>query len=86
LKYLSRGPDSSASRLLLRILNSGGQITKAPNQISIMLNGLRYYSLEVNMDKIIFNIQGYDQEACKLYNITMSIIADKDKILKFSEV
>jgi hypothetical protein len=51
-----------------------------------MLNGLRYYSLEVTMDKIHFNLQGYDQEAYKLYNITMSIIADRNKILKFSEV
>jgi len=86
LKYPPRQPDSSASRLLLKILNSGGKITKAPNQISIMLNGLRYYSLEVTMDNIHFNIQGYDQEACKLYNITMSIIEDRNKILKFSEV
>jgi hypothetical protein len=50
-----------------------------------MLNGLRYYSLEVTMDKIHFNIQGYDQEAYKLYNITMSVVVYKNKILKFSE-
>jgi hypothetical protein len=29
----------------------GGKITKASDEISIMLNGLRYYSLEVTLDQ-----------------------------------
>lgn len=46
----------------------GGEITKAPDEISTMLNGLRYYSLEVTLDQNCYNIQGYEQEAVDLYN------------------
>jgi len=74
--------NSPASKHLLRILDMGGQITKAPNKISIMLNGLSYYSLEVTMDKNCYIIQGYEQEADTLYNTTISILADKNPLVK----
>lgn len=60
--------DSSPLNCLLTILNMGGEITKAPDEISTMLNGLRYYSLEVTLDQNCYNIQGYEQEAVDLYN------------------
>lgn len=74
--------NSPASKHLLRILDMGGQITKAPIGISIMLNGLRYYSLEVTMDKNCYIIQGYEQEAVTLYDTTMFILADKSPVAK----
>jgi hypothetical protein len=64
----------------------GGKITKAPNQISMMLNGLRYYSLEVTMNHNHYNIQDYEDEAVKLYNTAMSILADRSDITKNTEV
>lgn len=60
----------------------GGQITNAPIEISIMLNGLRYYSLEVTMDNNCYIIQGYEQEAVTLYNTITSILADKNPVVK----
>ena len=72
---------SLASKQLLKILSIGGKITKAPNEISTMLNGLRYYSMEVTMDNETYIIQGFEKEAVVLYNNTMSLLADKNPAL-----
>lgn len=74
--------NSTASKHLLRILTMRGKITKAPCEISIMLNGLRYYSMEVTMDNEFYNIQGCEGEAVILYNTAMSLLADKNSVLK----
>ena len=70
---------SLASMQLLKILSSGGKITKAPSKMSIMLNGLRYYSMEVTMDSESYIIQGFEKEAVLLYNNAMSLLADKNR-------
>ena len=70
------------SRCLITILKKGGKITKAPNQISKMLNGLKYYSLEVTMNEDHYYIQGYEQEAIDLYYMTMTILDDKNRIMR----
>lgn len=49
----------------------------APPEISTMLNGLRYYSMEVTMDNEFYVIQGYEEEATILYQTAMTIVADK---------
>ncbi len=69
--------NSLASKQLLRILSIGGKITMAPPEISTMLNGLRYYSMEVTMDNEFYVIQGYEEEATILYQTAMTIVADK---------
>jgi len=69
--------DSLASKQLLKILSIGGKITKAPSEISIMLNGLRYYSMEVTTDNESYIIQGFEKEAVLLHNNAMSLLADK---------
>ena len=70
---------SLASMQLLKILSSGGKITKAPSEMSIMLNGLRYYSMEVTMDSESYIIQGFEKEAVLLFNNAMSLLADKNR-------
>jgi hypothetical protein len=70
---------SLASMQLLKILSSGGKITKAPSEMSIMLNGLRYYCMEVTMDSESYIIQGFEKEAVLLYNNAMSFLADKNR-------
>lgn len=62
----------------MRILNMGGEITKAPCEISTMLNGLRYYSMEVTMDNDCYIIQGFEEEAVILYKTAVILFADKD--------
>jgi hypothetical protein len=69
--------NSPALKHLVRFLNMGGKITKAPNEISIMLNGLRYYSIEVTVDEEFYYIQAFEEEAVKLYNNTMCLLANK---------
>jgi len=71
--------DSLASKQLLKILSIGGKITKAPSEMSIMLNGLRYYCMEVTMDSESYIIQGFEKEAVLLYNNAMSFLADKNR-------
>jgi hypothetical protein len=68
--------DDGPSRSLVRLLSMGGKITKAPYRISIMLNGLRYYSLELILEENYYNIQGYELDAIKLHKTTMLILSD----------
>ena len=62
---------------LLTILNLGGKITQAPSHLSLMLNGLRYYSIEVTINGDHFLIQAFEQEASELFQAVMTIIDEK---------
>jgi hypothetical protein len=62
---------------LLTILNLGGKITQAPCHISLMLNGLRYYSIEVTINEDHFLIQAFEQEASDLFQQVMTILYGK---------
>ena len=62
---------------LLTILNLGGKITQAPRHLSLMLNGLRYYSIEVTISGDHFLIQAFEQEASELFQAVMTIIDEK---------
>ena len=67
---------------LLTILNLGGKITQAPCHVSLMLNGLRYYSIEVTINGDHFLIQAFEQEASELFQAVMTIIDEKKTDLK----
>jgi hypothetical protein len=67
---------------LLTILNLGGKITQAPRHISLMLNGLRYYSIEVTINGDHFLIQAFEQEASELFQEVMTILDEKKTELK----
>ena len=67
---------------MLTILSVGGKITHAPNQISYMLNGIKYYSLEVRMNGDDYLIQAIEQEAIDLFNAAMTILDEKKTILR----
>ena len=67
---------------LLTILNLGGKITQAPHHISLMLNGLRYYSIEVTINGDHFVIQAFEQEASELFQAVMTILDEKKTDLK----
>ena len=67
---------------LMTILSVGGKITHAPNQISYMLNGIKYYSLEVRMNGDDYLIQSIEQEAIDLFNAAMTILDEKKTILR----
>lgn len=77
---ISELPDSSPLNCLLRILGMGGSITKATDKISVMLNGLRCYSVEVTLDQTQYYIQGYEQEAVDLFDIAMTTFVQKQEI------
>jgi hypothetical protein len=62
---------------LLTILNLGGKITQAPHHLSLMLNGLRYYSIEVTISEDHLLIQAFEQEASELFQAVMTIIDEK---------
>ena len=64
------------TKCLLKILNEGGQITRAPNRISCMRNGLSYYCLEVNINDSNYCIQAFQNEAIDLYNTIMTILGE----------
>ncbi|CAN5476817.1 hypothetical protein BH18THE1_BH18THE1_06500 [soil metagenome] len=72
---------------LSMILGLGGKITKASNHLSIMLNGIKYYSLEVSMNGNRYLIQAFEQEACELFDAVRIILGEKKtfimKIEKF---
>lgn len=55
----------------------GGKITQASNHLSLMLNGLKYYSLEVTMNGDHYLIQAFEQEASDLFDTVMAIIEEK---------
>jgi hypothetical protein len=60
----------------------GGEVTREPGKISIMLNGLRYYSLEVVLVDKCYNIQAYEQEAVDLYEAAMTLPSHRNYIIK----
>ena len=63
-------------------LNMGGKITRASNQTSHMFNGLKYYSLEVTINEDHYYIQAFKQEATDPYDMVMTILNDKNNIMK----
>jgi hypothetical protein len=67
---------------MMTILSVGGKITHASNQLSYMLNGIKYYSLEVSMNGDEFLIQAIEQEAIDLFNAVMTILDEKKTILR----
>ena len=67
---------------LLTILNLGGKITQSPHHLSLMLNGLRYYSIEVTINGDHFLIQAFEQEASELLQAVMTILDEKKAVLK----
>ena len=67
---------------LMTILNMGGRITQASKHLSHMLNGLKYYSLEVNTNGDHYFIQAFEQEATDLFNAVMSILDEKKTVVK----
>ena len=74
---------------LTMILGLGGKITKASNHLSLMLNGIKYYSLEVSMNGDRYLIQAFEQEAWELFDAVRTILGEKKtvimKIEKFFE-
>jgi hypothetical protein len=67
---------------LMTILNLGGKITQASNHLSRMLNGLKYYSLEVTINEDHYVIQAFEQEATDLFNMAMTILNEKKTVMK----
>ena len=74
---------------LTMLLGLGGKITKASNHLSLMLNGIKYYSLEVSMNGDRYLIQAFEQEAWELFDAVRTILGEKKtvimKIEKFFE-
>ena len=66
-----------ATKILIKILHLGGKFSKVPEGISFMLNGLKYYSLELILDEDRYYIQAYEREAIELCNTVIDI---RDKI------
>ena len=62
---------------LITLLSVGGKITQASNHLSLMLNGLKYYSLEVNINGDHYLIQAFEQEASDLFDAVIAIIDEK---------
>jgi hypothetical protein len=67
---------------LMTILIMGGKITQAPNRLSYMLNGLKYYSLEVSINGDHYLIQAVEQEAIDLFNAVMTMLDEKKTLMK----
>jgi hypothetical protein len=63
------------------ILGLGGKITKASNQLSLMLNGIKYYSLEVSMNGDRYLIQAFEQEAWELFDAVRTILGEKKTVI-----
>ena len=66
---------------LTMLLGLGGKITKASNHLSIMSNGIKYYSLEVSMNGDRYLIQAFEQEACELFDIVRTILGEKKTVI-----
>lgn len=62
---------------LITLLSLGGKITQVSNHLSLMLNGLKYYSLEVTINGDHYLIQAFEQEASDLFDAVMAIIDEK---------
>ena len=67
---------------LMTILKMGGRITQASKHLSHMLNGLKYYSLEVSINEEHYFIQAFEHEAIDLFNVVMSILDEKKIVMK----
>ena len=63
------------------ILGLGGKITKASNHLSLMLNGIKYYSLEVSMNGDRYLIQAFEQEAYELFDMVRTILGEKKTVI-----
>lgn len=63
------------------LLGLGGKITKASNQLSLMLNGIKYYSLEVSMNGDRYLIQAFEQEAWELFDAVRTILGEKKTVI-----
>ncbi len=66
---------------LTMLLGLGGKITKVSNQLSLMLNGIQYYSLEVSMNGNKYLIQAFEQEACELFDAVRTILGEKKTVI-----
>lgn len=67
---------------LIMLLSLGGKITQASNHLSLMLNGLKYYSLEVTINGDHYLIQAFEQEASDLFDAVKAIIDEKKTVIK----
>lgn len=67
---------------LMTLLNMGGRITQASKHLSHMLNGLKYYSIEVSINGDHYFIQAFEQEAKELFTAVMSILDEKKTVMK----
>lgn len=67
---------------LIMLLSLGGKITQASNHLSFMLNGLKYYSLEVTINGDHYLIQAFEQEASDLFDAVKTIIDEKKTAIK----
>lgn len=67
---------------LIMLLRLGGKITQASNHLSLMLNGLKYYSLEVTINRDHYLIQAFEQEASDLFDAVKAIIDEKKTGIK----
>ena len=77
---MNRGEETAqfeATKILMKILHQGGIFSKVLEAISLMLNGLKYYSLELRLNDDRYYIQAYEREATELYNLAVEI---NDKI------
>ena len=63
--------------VLLTLLSLGGKITQVSDHLSLMLNGLKYYSLEVTINGDHYLIQAFEQEASDLFDAVVAIIEEK---------
>jgi len=66
---------------LTMLLSLGGKITKSSNHLCLMLNGIKYYSLEVSVNGNRYLIQAFGQEACELLDAVMNMIGEKKTVV-----
>jgi hypothetical protein len=66
---------------LTMLLSLGGRITKSSNHLCLMLNGIRYYSLEVGLNGNRYLIQAFEQEACELFDMVRTILGEKRTVI-----
>ena len=60
--------------VLLSCTQDGGQISKCHNYVSIWMNGMEYYTVEVTLeDKSKRRIDAFGQDAIMLYRNVMKI-------------
>jgi len=66
---------------LTMLLSLGGKITKSSNHLCLMLNGIKYYSLEVSVNGNRYLIQAFEQEACELLDAVMNMIGEEKTVV-----